>query len=387
MLYQREIDQLLAELVAIDSRNPMLDPKGAGETRIAAFIGEKLRSWGVEVYTIDPPGQPGRPSVIGILRGTGGGKNLALNAHIDTVGFGAMIDPTAPRLENGRMYGRGAYDMKCGLAASMMTAYALSQGERPRGDLILMAVADEEYASVGTQTLLTFMRDMQTDGAIVTEPTELQLCIAHKGFAWATITTHGRAAHGSRRDEGIDAIAHMGRVLVALENRDAALQKSAPHPLLGHASLHASLIEGGNGLSTYPPACKLQIERRTLPHENEQTVKDELADILNRLSAQDSQFNAQAEVNLYRPPLETSTDHPLVAAIRKNAVACIGQEPPIIGVPFWMDAALIAAEGIPTAVFGPSGAGAHADVEWVDMQSVYHCTEVLIETTRQFCNG
>jgi len=379
------ITELLTQLVAIDSRNPLLDAQGPGEAAIAAATAEYLRAAGLDVTLVEP--EPGRPSVIARLRGAGAGPALLLNAHLDTVGFGAMAAPLTPRIEQRRLYGRGAYDMKGGLAAVLAAAAQLAQGQRLRGDLIITAVADEEHASIGTAAVIAHLRDtgVRADAAIVTEPTDLQLCVAHKGFAWASISTHGRAAHGSRRADGIDAIMHMGRVLGALERLDAQLQERPAHPLLGHGSLHASLIGGGSELSTYPARCRLDLERRTLPGETAESVAAELAAILHDLAAHDPHFSAAAELTLFRPPLETSLDQPIVVALARAGQSVIGQILPITGATFWMDAALLGAAGIPTAIFGPRGAGLHADVEWVDLASVQACADVLVATARSFC--
>jgi acetylornithine deacetylase len=248
-------------------------------------------------------------------------------------------------------------------------------------------VADEEHASIGTEAAIAYLRDagMRVDAAIVTEPTDLQLCVAHKGFAWAGITTHGRAAHGSRRADGVDAIAHMGRVLAGLERLDAQLQQRPAHSLLGHGSLHASLIGGGGELSTYPARCRLDLERRTLPGETAEVVAAELDTILQALSAQDPHFSATAELTLFRPPFETGLDQPIVAALGRAGQQLIGQALPVIGATFWMDSALLGAAGIPTAIFGPRGAGLHADVEWVELASVEICADVVVATARSFC--
>jgi len=376
---------LLARLVAIDSRNPALVPGGPGETAIADVVAGFLREAGLEIELVEP--RPVRPSVVGWLRGAGGGPALLLNAHTDTVGFGALAGPLTPRIEHGRLYGRGAYDMKGGLAAILAAAAGLAQGPRLRGDLIVTAVADEEHASLGTAAVLAHLQatGARVDGAIVTEPTEMQLCVAHKGFAWATIATRGHAAHGSRRADGVDAIAHMGRVLAALERLDAELQERPAHPLLGHGSLHASLIEGGTELSTYPARCVLQVERRTLPGETAESVAGELAAILGELRSADPRFSAESELTLFRPPLETAANEPIVVALAAAAGQALGAAPPFVGATFWMDSALLGAAGIPTAIFGPRGAGAHADIEWVDLESVQTCVDVLVTTARAFC--
>ncbi len=378
------VQDLLTRLVAIDSRNPALVPGAPGEPQIAHAVAGFLRDAGLDVELVEP--QPGRPSVLGRLPGAGDGPTLLLNAHTDTVGFGAMETPLTPRVEQGRLYGRGAYDMKGGLVAVLLAAAELARGPRLRGDLIVTAVADEEHASLGTAAALAYLQSAgtQIDAAIVTEPTDLQLCVAHKGFAWATISTHGQAAHGSRRADGVDAIAHMGRVLVAFEQLDVELQARPAHPLLGHGSLHASLIEGGSELSTYPARCTLQIEWRTLPGETADSVAGEIETLLNRLRAADLRFHAEAELTLFRPPLETAADAPIVAALAATAGQILGAAPPLVGASFWMDSALLGAAGIPTAIFGPRGAGLHADVEWVDLASVEACSDVLVAAAQAF---
>src|SRR5712691_2171138 len=198
---------LICELVRIESVNPDLVPGGSGEGAIASFVAGWLSDSGVEVTMVEPV--PGRPSVVGVLRGSGGGRSLMLNAHMDTVGAGGMSSPFSPVVRDGRVYGRGAYDMKGSLAAIMLTART-ARGLHLRGDLIVCAVADEEVASLGTSAVL---EKFHADFGLVTEPTELRLCLAHKGFVWLEVETTGVAAHGSRADIGVDAIAAMGPVL------------------------------------------------------------------------------------------------------------------------------------------------------------------------------
>jgi len=346
---------LICELVRIESVNPDLVPGGSGEGAIAAFVGSWLADAGLEVSVVEPA--PGRPSVIGVLRGSGGGRSLMLNAHMDTVGAGGMLDAFTPRVENGRVYGRGAYDMKGSLAAIMLAA---RRAPRLRGDLIIAAVADEEVASIGTSAVL---EKFQADFGLVTEPTELRLCLAHKGFVWLEVETTGVATHGSRADIGVDAIAAMGPVLTRVRDLENPLRVSRRHPLLGTGSIHASLIEGGQEWSTYPARCVLKIERRTIPGED---VTDEIPG---------------AEVVLERPPSEVAADHPLARAVSEAA-----GHPEEIGVAYWMDMALMNAAGIPTVCYGPSGEGAHADVEWVDMASVEKCIDAYVRVAQALCS-
>src|SRR3954465_3549106 len=230
---------LVAELVAIDSANPDLVPGGAGEAQIASFVADWLRGAGLDVELVESA--PGRRSVVATARGAGDGPSLMLNAHLDTVGVGGMDRPFGPQVSDGRLYGRGAYDMKGSLAACMVAAATVAQEGLP-GDVVVAAVVDEEYASIGTQSVPEHVR---TDAAIVTEPTGLRVCVAHKGFVWAEIETIGRAAHGSRSAEGVAAITKMAPVLPRLSTLQESLGRAGGHPLVGPPSVHASLIEGG----------------------------------------------------------------------------------------------------------------------------------------------
>ncbi len=371
---------LLEALVGINSVNPSLVPGGAGEAEMAGFV----MAWCADrrISAEIDEAAPGRPSVIARVHGQRpGGRSLVLNAHLDTVGVAGMPEPFRARVENGRLYGRGSYDMKGSLAACML---ALSDIRTTGlgGDVILAAVADEEHASIGVQSVL---KRVHADAAIVTEPTALEMCVAHKGFSWHQITTRGRAAHGSRPDLGIDGIAHMGRVLNRLEALQAELSAGKAHSLLGHGSLHASLISGGQELSRYPEECTLEVERRTLPDDTIEAVEKEFDAILRDLASKDRQFQAEQRTTLVRPPFSVPESAPIVATLRDQATRVLGRTPAIIGAPFWMDAAFFSAAGIPTVVIGPDGAGAHSTEEWVDLRSVEQCREILTQTIRAFC--
>jgi acetylornithine deacetylase len=362
---------LLERLVAIDSVNPTLVPGGAGEAEIARFVAAWLEERGVEVAYDEPA--PGRANVVGRVPGSGGGQSLLLNAHLDTVALGGADGGLAPRVEGRRLYGRGAYDMKGSLAAILLVA-AAAVDLSLSGDVIVAAVADEEALSIGSERVAG---TIAADAAVVAEPTELRLAIAHRGFVWLDLETRGRAAHGSRYDLGEDAIARMGPVLAALADLDRSLRADrADHPLLGGASVHASLIEGGRELSTYPDRCVLKVERRTLPGETVELVEAELRVIAGEASVK-SFFS--------REPLETPRDAPIVGLVGDCAARVLGSAPEVVGVPFWTDAALFAAAGIPTVVFGPGGAGAHAETEWVDLDDVERTREILLATVAAFC--
>ena len=374
-----EIINLLQQLVSINSINPDLVADGPGEGEIAGFVANWLTKAGLEVE-IDEP-KPGRPNVIGIVHGTGGGRSLLLNAHMDTVGVAGMERPHEPSIIGGRLYGRGAYDMKAGLA-SIMYAAANARKLNLHGDVIVTAVSDEEYASIGTSSVVKRCR---ADAAIVTEPTELDIYIAHKGFVWLEVETMGIAAHGSRPDLGVDAIVKMGKVLTDLEELDRSLRAQPSHRLLKSGSVHASLITGGQELSSYPDHCKLGIERRTIPGETQESVEAEIQGIFDHIARTDPDFKASVRTTLVREPFEVPEDELIVQVVRRQATATLGRKPAIGSGAAWMDAALLSASGIPTVIFGPGGEGAHAVVEWADLEQLEQCSEVLLSVIKEFC--
>jgi len=376
-----ELEDLICELVTIESVNPSLSPTGSGETPIARFVASWLGAEGLDVDLVEPI--PGRPSVVGVLPGTGGGLSLMLNAHMDTVGAGAMSSAFEPVVADGRVYGRGAYDMKASLAAIMITARE-AQTLGLAGDLIVTAVADEEVASIGTSAVLD---RFEADAAIVTEPTELRLCLAHKGFVWLEVESRGVAAHGSRPDLGVDAIGQMGRILKRVVELDRKLRSGNRHALLGTGSIHASLIEGGQEWSTYPASCVARLERRTIPGEDGATSVREIEGLIADARREDSAVDASVSVALERASSEVGADHLVARAVAEAATGSMGKAPQTIGVAYWMDMALLNQAGIPTVAFGPSGEGAHADVEWVDIDSVETCVRVYLRAAELLCGG
>lgn len=370
---------LLSELVSIDSVNPDLVPGARGESEIADYVGAWMARAGIEV-TRDLAA-PDRPSVVGVVRGTGGGRTLMINAHLDTVGVAGMENPFTPRIEGNRLYGRGAYDMKGSLAA-MLVAGARIRSHRLRGDVILTAVCDEEFASIGTSSVL---KKWSADAAIVTEPTALDICVAHKGFIWYEIESKGVAAHGSKPELGVDAIAKLGRVLTGLEELNTRLRNGPKHPLLGSGSIHASLIGGGRELSTYPERCLLSLERRTVPGESEQESARQVQDLLDEARRRDPQSRFEFRQTLIRDPFEVDTGAGIVRILERHVAGGRGVQPRYYGETPWFDAALISAAGIPTVVFGPGGGGAHAAVEWSNLDEVATAARVLEQVAIEFC--
>lgn len=384
-----ELTKLISDLVSINSVNPDLVPGAAGESDIADFIAEWGRDAGLEVHVQDAA--PKRPNVILIARGrpagssrSGGGRSLMLNAHTDTVGVSDMDAPFQPEIRDGRLYGRGAYDMKSGLASCMLALKAAREMDL-RGDVMLSAVVDEEYGSLGAEALLAEWGRWSADAVLIAEPTELEISIAHRGFVWLDIETFGIAAHGSRPHLGVDAIAKMGKVLVALDAQDRAMRARPTHDLLGGGSLHASLISGGEEISMYPAHCRLQVERRTIPGETLAGVEAETQVILDEIAAADPDFKAETKATFARSPYHIEATDPLVQQLKHVAEARLGRAVSLIGSSWWMDSALFGEAGIPTVVLGPAGAGAHAIEEWVDLASVERCQEIYIDLIADFC--
>jgi acetylornithine deacetylase len=376
------ITSTLTSLVQTRSINPAFaDGEPSDEREIATRVGGMMRALGMETTEFEP--EPGRVSVVGRLRGSGGGRSLLLYGHIDTVGVTAMPDPFSATVRDGKLYGRGAYDMKGGVAACLATVKALlDAGVTLRGDVLIACVADEEVASIGMAEVL---KHVHADAAVVTEATELRVCLAHRGFSWVEVETLGVAAHGSRFDLGIDANMRMGRFLARLDKLEQELRSREPHALVGPPSLHAAVLHGGTGTSTYADRCRLEIERRTIPGETEAQVLAEVRAITDALASEDATFRASVRAMLTRGSFEVARNAPIVNAVLGAATAVLGTQPEIIGEPYWMDAALLSDAGIDTVVIGPSGAGAHALEDWVDLGSVEKLTDILTAAAREFC--
>ncbi|MFJ9707241.1 ArgE/DapE family deacylase [Streptomyces sp. NPDC101234] len=377
-----EAGRLLAELIRIDSVNPDLVPGGAGERAVAEFCGAWLAARGFEIHSLEK--RPGRPSLVAIARGTGGGRSLMLNGHLDTVSLADYDgDPLDPQVRDGRMHGRGAFDMKGGIAAMMVAAARATSHRGLRGDVILACVADEEYGSSGTEEVL---ESFTADAAIVTEPSHLEVTLAHKGFAWFDVEIQGRAAHGSRPELGVDAIARAGHFLVALETLGRRLAQGPAHPLLGTGTVHASVIHGGEEASTYPAHCRITLERRTVPGEHADTVERELTELLDGLAETVPDFRYRLSRGLHREPFEASPQADVVRTLTHHAEQVLGHPPVVRAEPFWTDCALLDRAGIPCLLFGVDGEGAHAATEYVDLASLDRLTDILTATITDFCS-
>lgn len=368
--------ELLGKLVSIDSVNPSLSPDHEGEDEIAAFLFDFLSSKGVEVEEQTVTGN--RRNIIARIAGREEGATLLAVAHMDTVGVeGMTIPPFQPRVEGNRLFGRGSADTKGGMAAVLMAIESLIKHPPRKGELIFAATVDEEYEARGAEALVNKVR---ADSAVVMEPVDMKVVIAHKGFLWYEFKVEGRAAHGSDHEHGIDSIMLMGKLLQRLAEMNERLRSSV-HPLVGPPSLHASRIEGGEGWSTYPSLCTLMVERRTVPGETAEDVKRAFEELISALRQEGVQISGEAV--FHRDPTMISEEEKIVQCIRSSARS-LGIECPVGGMGAWPEAGILNQSGIPSVVFGPSGCKGHEADEFVLIDSVVDCAGVLEVTFRRF---
>ncbi|TFC26131.1 M20/M25/M40 family metallo-hydrolase [Cryobacterium sp. TMT1-3] len=371
---------ILQQLVRIDSVNPDLVPGAAGEVEIAAWCGEWLVARGFEVTVLEHI--PGRPSVVGVKQGTGTGRSLMLNAHLDTVGVATYAaNPFSGELRDGRVYGRGAVDTKSGLAAILVAA-ARASALGLAGDVIVTLVADEEFGSIGTEEVL---RTLNADAALVIEPSSLELTTAHRGFAWFELELTGLAAHGSQPELGVDAIWHAGLALAALDGLRQRLNAEPAHATLGHGAVRVSKIVGGDDAATVAARCVLTVERRMLPGQPPDRVEAELRALFTAVAVGEPQFQFTLTRLVGRAAFEAEPHWPIVRALTANTERVLARPAATRGEPFWTDAGLILQAGIACVVFGADGEGLHADTEWADAQSVRALADILEGTITDFC--
>jgi len=371
----------LRDLIRIDSRNPALETGAPGERELAAFVERHLTDlgWAAELHDLGER----RANVVAVRPGAGKGPSLMINVHLDTVGVEGMAAPFVPRTADGRVYGRGAQDTKGGMAAVLAAARLLAEtGPALAGDVVLAFVADEEHESLGTSELL---RRVRTDAAIVIEPTDLDVCVAHRGFGVYRLTTRGRAAHGGDAEAGIDANLHMGSVLVALDRLRDEWGRAYRHALLRPAGLHVPRMAGGRELFRYADECVIDLECRTVPGQTADGVLTELQAIVADVASRAEDFDGRVEPVLWRGPYEIDPDRPIVRTVRTAAGRVRGEPAALIGHPWWEDAGLLGEAGIDAVVLGPRGGGLHTDEEWVDADSVIQMTEILYDSLISYC--
>lgn len=370
-----EVEALLGELVRIDSTNPWLIEGAVGEAALAAWLETHLRGLGLEVELDEV--LDGRSNVMARLRGRRPGPTLCINAHLDTVGYAEWgPDALEPRIVGDRMYGRGSADDKAAIVAAVLAVRDLvAQDADLAGDVLLAFVIDEEGVSVGTEHLVAHHT---ADFAIVIEPTGLPLAVTeHQGFGWIDVVVHGRAAHGSAPDVGVDAIVHLAEVITRLHALDEREWKAHPSDLNGRTVFHTGTISGGTDYATYPSRAVLGIEIGTQPGE---TLRDRVADIeriFDEVREAQPDFHGEVVVRLDRDPFTGAGQEPLLAAMDAAALEVLGTPMTRTGENAWTDAALLQSAGIPTLLVGPQGDNYHALDEWVSIPEVVQMTDIL----------
>ncbi len=380
-----DVITVLAQLVAIDSVNSDLVPGAAGESAIVDWCAAWLTDRGFEVTRLES--RPGHPSLVAIARGTGGGRTLLLNGHLDTVGVSSYDgNPFTGHIEGDRLFGRGAFDTKSGVAAVMVAAASAHAEGSLRGDAVLTLVADEEFGSTGTVEALTHLAaiGVRPAAGIVVEPSALELTVAHRGFAWFEVEFAGVAAHGSMPHEGVDAIAAAAAFLRGLDDLRARLVAVPVHPLLGYGTVRVSTISGGSDAATVADRCVLTIERRTLPDDDLETVERDVREIV--ASAAESVPGSTGVMRrvVARAAFEAEPGSEIVATVAEHVERVLGHAARVRGEPFWTDARLVHEAGIPCVVIGADGGGAHADLEWADTRSVRALQSVIQRMIRAF---
>lgn len=362
--------KLLRELIALPSVNPAFLPPNdalAGEQRVADFLLTVAAQAGLDVAFQRV--SPNRSNLIARLTPSGPiRQRILLAPHLDTVG--ASAEGFTPVIKNGRVYGRGACDTKGSAAAMFMAVCELAKSQqRPREtEIIFAGLVDEEFAQAGSRALAA--SGLKADLAIVGEPTRTQVVTAHKGTLWLQLTTRGKAAHGARPELGRNAVHAMARIVDALETDYAKQLRQRRHPLLGSGTINVGTIVGGTQPNIVPAHCAISIDRRTLPGETAASIRREISDLLAKKKLKVSFSNEKTGPCL---ALETRPDLPLVRQFLRSA----GQRKPL-GVHFFCDAAVLAAAGIPSVVFGPGDiAQAHTADEWIALTSLERAQGLL----------
>ena len=383
---------LTRQLVAFDSVNPGLVPGAVGEGPIAQFVADRLSGSGFEVRLVPALSDPRRMSVIAVRDGSRPGRTVVLNGHLDTVGVEGMAEPFTARIDGDRMFGRGTSDMKGGVAGLVIAAEQLVAAGAP-GRLVLALVADEEDAGLGAATVLESIggtSGVRADVCLVAEPTWLDLAVAHRGYAVVRVGLQGRAAHSSQPEQGVDVLAPLGGLLVAVAERNRALRQAFPHPLLAHGSLMSTVARGGSAPFTVAAQAEALIERRTLPGEPATAPLSEVRELVDAVTAGAPGLGSTVELVLARDAWQADDSGPAAELMDLLAAAlpAAGAAPPArTGAPYWMESALWQASGVPTVVCGPAGGGLHAVDEWVDLAQLRRYPMAIAGAVGRFLAG
>ncbi|WP_080834304.1 M20 family metallopeptidase [Cohnella massiliensis] len=362
--------ELLGDLIRFKSVNPT---GSEGET--AAYIAKAMKAAGCEVELQEV--EPGRPNVLARLKGTGGGRTVILNTHMDVVpaGEGWSSDPFEMIVKDGRAYGRGVMDAKGPLAAMMAAIEAIAaSGEKPAGDIVLAAVIDEEAASIGARRLPDHL---QGDLAVIGEATNGNLAIAHRGSVRPVLAAEGVSAHSSTPHLGVNAVMLMARALVALDDFGERTLSSRIHPLTGPSTLSVTVMRGGIKESMIPDRCEALIDRRLIPGENEAEALREIEAVVSGLPGMNGRVRIDRLVPTTGEASETPPDHPLVALAARSIESVYGRAPELVGLTANCDMTHFVARGIPSVIYGPGDFSvAHKADEWVELAELEKAARV-----------
>lgn len=371
----------LQEMILIRSENPFDDPPAPGyrEQEMAEYLAGLLMEMGLQHELRNV--RPGRPNLFGYLPGTDGHFTLALAGHTDTARTTGYPGAYDARFEDGKIYGRGACDMKAALTAYLAVAKVLRETRASlRGNLLLIFNIDEEYQMVGSKAI--GREGPRADQGIIGEPTGLQVCPANKGRVSTKIITRGRAAHSSVPEKGINAISRMAHVITAFDDYNAELLTRPPHPLCGHGRFNPGVIHGGVQVNMVPDYCELEVDRRTLPGETKDQVYAEFRARIARAAQGDPDFAYEiTEPTWLIPANDISPDEPVVVALRRAHLALWGRDP---GVQAFVAGSDAPHYGFPTVVCGPGSiAQAHTTDEWVALDEVVAAARLYLHVTLQ----
>jgi acetylornithine deacetylase len=371
-----EIGRLLSDLVALPSVNPMGRPLHGpeiGEHQVTAYLEQFF--YRLSIPSERQPVAPGRDNIVAHCDLPGATRTLLLEAHQDTVPTDRMIiDPFGASVENGRLYGRGACDVKGGMAAMLM-AFARITRDKPKGaaNVIMACTVDEEYGSLGVRELVR--RGLRADMAVVAEPTRLQIVNAHKGAVRWYLTAQGRSCHSSAPEQGVNAIYRMAGLLVAIEQYAEWLRTSPADARLGPPTLNVGRIDGGLSVNTVPDSCRIEIDRRLLPGEEPRVALEQFIAYLKK-GTSGVAFECSQPLPAM-PALCAEGSGELVARVGGAIDDVLGSHE-VTAVPYGTDASTIASVGVPTVVFGPGDvARAHTADEWVSINEVEQASEIL----------
>ncbi|MDO9465015.1 MAG: M20 family metallopeptidase [bacterium] len=375
-----EIIKLLSDIVSIRSDNPNREEadKRKTENNIANYITAYLKDLHMKVEKIYV--RDGRPNVIGYLKGGNSTKRLMLQAHMDTVGIDELsIEPFNPIIKNGRMYGRGTCDTK-GSIAAMLSALKLLEINKikPDTDIYFVATMGEETGCEGSTHLMK--TGFRVDAGIVGEPTNLDVIFCHKGSLWFKLMVKGKSAHSSTPEKGENAIYKMNRVIQFIENELTDKLNRKKDSVLGSTTINVGKIRGGEKVNIVPGTCRIEIDIRTLPSDDQPKILKDIKENIKKLKYKAQRLKVEITDVRYHLPLMTDPEENIVNILSDNVKCVIGRTKKR-GVSYFSDGGVFSANGIPIVVFGPGNiAQAHTDTEYIELKQVFQATEIIALT-------